>query len=614
MPDGGDVDVVMTTTPPTSHDQSDHVIPRSAFWPSKYHFLAELSLEYTGITSIPAGALSDNPDLYYLSLRGNPIQTIEMGAFSHLDKLRTLDLRESSTPSNADIRAALQQIPALETVYADSFAFCCMLNLAPAGDLDATGCFAPVDQFSSCDDLLKDNTLRVFMWILGLSALAGNIFVIGLRVFQKKMVVSTRIQSRLITNLAVSDLLMGVYMLIIAGADQHYSGDYAIHADRWRNSVQCSIAGFLSAFSSEVSVFLIMLISLDRILCVAFSHHRDIQLSGKSAMVWLVVAWTAAFVITLVPALPVDYFHQFYGRSSVCLGLPLTTDRPPGWEYSLSIFLGLNLVCFIVTAFCYIGIFVVVHRSAARVSKGKESGRHVRNGMTMQVKLATRMAIIVGTDFICWMPIIIMALLSATGAVEIPADVYAWAAVFILPLNSSLNPYLYTLSAVWQRHKAKNRSKRLESESMKDTRLTSAAVTTPVSRKDLVSKHDKELSSQCLLTPYSALSLTLPVVPLAKYVQDRGEPPSIVDTSLITHDVRKAVSFLRSKSLTGVLVTEDRIAVQLNSSGEIVHAFLVYSDPAIMHTVCGNGTAKNKEHMAFMERILDNLKLEEQYR
>ena len=81
-----------------------------------------------------------------------------------------------------------------------------------------------------------------------------------------------------------------------------------------------------------------------------------------------------------------------------------------------------------------------------------------RKNLDMQIKLATRMALIVGTDFICWMPIIIMGLLSATGAAEIPADVYAWTAVFILPLNSSLNPYLYTFSVAWQRRKAKQRS------------------------------------------------------------------------------------------------------------------------------------------------------------
>ena len=31
---------------------------------------------------------------------------------------------------------------------------------------------------------------------------------------------------------------------------------------------------------------------------------------------------------------------------------------------------------------------------------------------------------------------------------EIPGEVYAWTAVLILPINSALNPFLYTLSAI----------------------------------------------------------------------------------------------------------------------------------------------------------------------
>ena len=48
-----------------------------------------------------------------------------------------------------------------------------------------------------------------------------------------------------------------------------------------------------------------------------------------------------------------------------------------------------------------------------------------------------------------------LGFMSATGSVEIPPDVYAWTAVFLLPLNSSLNPYLYTFSIARRRHKAK---------------------------------------------------------------------------------------------------------------------------------------------------------------
>ena len=256
--------------------------------------------------------------------------------------------------------------------YVDNFAFCCMVGLTAAGTSSSPGCFAPVDQFSSCDDLLKDGALRTFMWILGLSALVGNAFVIGLRLFRSKAVIArvnekSRIQSRLITNLAVSDFIMGLYMIIIGSVDLYYRGDYAINADAWRNSGACQFAGIISAFSSEVSVFLITLISIDRLVCIVFSHHRVIKFSYKSSMVSLGIIWVLGLIISLIPLA----FDQFYGRSSVCLGLPLTTDRPDGWGYSVTIFLVLNFLCFVVTLCSYIVIYAYIVKARRKMVSNK---------------------------------------------------------------------------------------------------------------------------------------------------------------------------------------------------------------------------------------------------
>ena len=60
-------------------------------------------------------------------------------------------------------------------------------------------------------------------------------------------------------------------------------------------------------------------------------------------------------------------------------------------------------------------------------------------------RMARKMGMIVVTDFLCWMPIIMIGILAQCG-VSIPTEVYVWTVFLILPLNSSLNPYLYTFS------------------------------------------------------------------------------------------------------------------------------------------------------------------------
>ena len=59
--------------------------------------------------------------------------------------------------------------------------------------------------------------------------------------------------------------------------------------------------------------------------------------------------------------------------------------------------------------------------------------------------MAVKMSMIVGTDFFCWMPIIILGILVQAGTITLTSDVYAWLVVFVLPINSSINPYLYTI-------------------------------------------------------------------------------------------------------------------------------------------------------------------------
>ena len=42
----------------------------------------------------------------------------------------------------------------------------------------------------------------------------------------------------------------------------------------------------------------------------------------------------------------------------------------------------------------------------------------------------------------------ISGVLAMTSGIDIPGEIYAWTVVFLLPLNSALNPVLYTMSSI----------------------------------------------------------------------------------------------------------------------------------------------------------------------
>jgi hypothetical protein len=278
-------------------------------------------------------------------------------------------------------------------------------------------------------------------------AFFGNLVVIIWRSISKD---SNRVNSFLLTNLAVSDFLMGVYMLIIAYKDRVWDGVYFKHDISWRASDLCIFAGVISTASSEVSVFTLTTITIERMVCIVFPFKFQ-RWSMKKASAIMSFVWILGICISLIPLANDGYFYDyennvhFFGRSPVCLPFQLSSDRPAGWEYSVLVFLVLNAVSFF---FILLGYGLMYHT----VVKAASSVRSTR--VNQDSAIAKRMMFIILTDFFCWFPVIIISILALTGNLYDPSkQVYAWIAVFVLPINSSINPLLYTFSTPYVRNR-----------------------------------------------------------------------------------------------------------------------------------------------------------------
>ena len=331
----------------------------------------------------------------------------------------------------------------------DHFTLCCYAKKS----LPHVSCLSQdQDGFSSCDELLKNKVLKYAIWVLGVMAFAGNFVVILWRIVAKD---TNRVNSFLLTNLAVADFLMGVYMLIIAYKDNSWQGVYFKHDISWRTSDLCVFAGVVSTLSSEVSVLTLTVVTLDRMICLVFPF-RFRRISIKKAVVIMIFVWLLGSVIALAPLFYKSYFYDFkrnvhfFGRSAVCLPLQLSSDRPSGWEYSVSIFIVLNGLSFLFILVCYL----VMYRTITKTASAVRSTR-----MNQDSTIAKRMMFIILTDFFCWFPVIIISILSLTGSLYDPKkEVYVWIAVFVLPINSSINPLLYTFSTPFVRKKLATRN------------------------------------------------------------------------------------------------------------------------------------------------------------
>ncbi|XP_033639013.1 uncharacterized protein LOC117299572 [Asterias rubens] len=439
--------------------------------------LTSLDISENHFTKLPGGIFEQQVKLTELGLRSVPIHLIETNAFKGLKCLEKLvlmhgngsidDTHEFATEVEA---GALTDLLALQTVYVDDYKLCCDFNafLNNSKDCVTTQLQSPL---FNCGRLMPNAVLQGFMWLLGFSALIGNAVVIAWRIREDSGKGSKYVHSFLVLNLAISDFFMGVYMIIIATVDEIKKESYYLVATQWRNSALCKAAGIISVLSSEASVFFITLISIDRYMCIVHPFSR-VRLRERSVWFTAGFIWIMTLGLSVVPTVLITKDSNIYGLSDVCIGLPLLTTpsgytfkeqdigdqltndtylipvpqgSKPSWSYSIVLFLGVNLSCFITVTYCYIAIFAKVKRSIRRVKQGSHKEE--------EIKMASKMAIIVGSDFLCWMPVIVLGILSQTSVIKIEPDVYAWLVVFVLPINSSLNPYLYTIVTVISRRR-----------------------------------------------------------------------------------------------------------------------------------------------------------------
>jgi hypothetical protein len=66
--------------------------------------------------------------------------------------------------------------------------------------------------------------------------------------------------------------------------------------------------------------------------------------------------------------------------------------------------------------------------------------------------VARRLITVAMSNFLCWFLIGLLGILAWRG-MPIPGEVNVAMAVFVLPLNSALSPFLYTLNVIMERRR-----------------------------------------------------------------------------------------------------------------------------------------------------------------
>ncbi|XP_066216277.1 relaxin receptor 1 [Saccopteryx leptura] len=388
--------------------------------------LDELDLGNNKIENLPSHVFKDLKELTKLNLSYNPIQKMQANQFDSLVKLKSLSL-EGIEISNIQQRM-FSPLMNLTHIYFKKFQYC---GYAP----HVRSCKPNTDGISSLENLLANIVQRVFVWVVSVVTCLGNIFVICMRPYIRS---ENKLHAMPIISLCCADCLMGIYLFVIGAFDLKFRGEYNKHAQLWIESFHCQLVGSLAILSTEVSVLLLTFLTLEKYICIVYPF-RCLRPRKRRTITVLILIWIIGVIVAFVPLSNKEIFKNYYGNNGVCFPLHSEDTESIGAQiYSVTIFLGINLVAFITIVFSYGSMFYSVHQSAITAAE-------IQNQVKKEMVLAKRFFFIVFTDALCWIPIFVLKLLSLLQ-VEIPGTITSWVVIFILPINSALNPILYTLT------------------------------------------------------------------------------------------------------------------------------------------------------------------------
>ena len=352
--------------------------------------------------------------------------------------------------------------------------------------------------FPSDTEMLANLGLKSTLWIMGILIIMGNCYVIITTISllkTKKTLDGINFQRFIILNISIADFIMGIYLITIASHAVAFSGFYGEVDLEWRSSLKCSVIGSLVVISSEASCFLMVILTGFRMKNVT-QAVESFNASSRPWMICIIAAWLFSFFLGIAPILPQtsQYFlHSFsylspfqngtwyitnleqfacrlsalsnktikltgnkfqsvetfvagsfpndasvklfsyYGEISLCMPGFYIPYGSGFWEFRFAIIM-LNFLSFVFIAVSYF----IIYKHSTSSSANWRTNRPLNQAATMQ----KRIALIIATDFCCWIPICIMVFMSLGS--KSSYSVNQASALLLIPINSALNPILFS--------------------------------------------------------------------------------------------------------------------------------------------------------------------------
>ena len=272
----------------------------------------------------------------------------------------------------------------------------------------------------------------VIFGLIVVLGLVGNALVIFVVLCNKQMRSTTNI---LIVSLAFADLIFIIMCVPFTATE--YALPVWPFGDTW-----CKIVRYVIYVSAYVSIYTLVLMSVDRYLAVVHPISSLSIRTETNAYIVVTVTW-ALFLLCHIPLLFQYGLHEYFYYSEVrstCMNVK-SLEQPEISKMFFASFLGfgyllpLSLIC------------VLYGLMLKRLLYGAVPGGGQRTSNSRPHKRVTRLVVIVVVVFaICWFPIQIIFMVQQFGnySTSILSAGIQMVANCLAYMNSCVNPIIYT--------------------------------------------------------------------------------------------------------------------------------------------------------------------------
>ena len=397
---------------------------------SKMSLLKLLNISQNYLTIIPEKFLHQFKFLNYIYLQNNRIRFIHSNTFSYSLNLKVIMIQLNNlNPLSVTLTGML---PSLHHLFSDLPTFCCIFEVQGQ-------CSPPFHSFMSCSNMISSKLLVATIWFIGIITFFLNTasIVTLIHTLRSKCIEkATSIIMGLALNLNFCELLTSGCLLSYPFFNMYYDGNFGIIAGKWRKSIQCFVLELVFFISSQVA-----LISAAHSAIHTAVYIPSIRRKSRKRMTFFIIAfaWILIFSISFL----VKYFQPIDTEELTnYFCLPFITSSPTISMDSLFyiLFLSLDFCLAILCVVCYSYLMVFTYR------QGKAKIRRNTKNRALQ-KVAFRMAALMITTLITWIPVLIIQILAMTS-ISIHPNSFFWVVITSLPANLLIDPLLIIRSVI----------------------------------------------------------------------------------------------------------------------------------------------------------------------